>query len=76
MLSPEMKEIKNIMGGAGEFCPRECRLGSNGYKEMWYLIWDLKDQLNFFLLFFRIKKILKSTFTKSIKCEDFHIFIN
>lgn len=49
MVNPEMKEIKNIfMGGADDFFPREFRLGSNGYKEMWYLIWDLKDQLNFF----------------------------
>lgn len=45
MISPEMKEMKNIMGGADEFCPtRECGLGSNGYKEMWYMFWDLNSQ--------------------------------
>lgn len=55
MVNPEMKEIKNNTVGADEFCPRECGLGSNGYKEMWYLIGDLKDQLNFCgYCFFRI----------------------
>lgn len=57
MVNQEMKEIKNNTVGADEFCPRDCGLGSNGYKEMWYLIGDLKDQLNFCgCCFFRIFK--------------------
>lgn len=48
MISPEMKGMKNIMGGANEFCPtRKCGLGRNGCKETWYLIRDLKDELTF-----------------------------
>lgn len=42
-----MKETRNIMGEADKSCPTRKRgLGRNRYKEMWCLIWDLKDVLS------------------------------
>lgn len=45
MVNPEMKEIKNNMVGADEFCPRECGLSSNGDKEIVVSDWGLEGSV-------------------------------